>query len=452
MSVLHILLAAVIVLGPLIAIHEFGHFWVARRLGVKVLTYSIGFGPALFKWRGRDGVDYQFAAIPLGGFVRMADEREGEVAPADLDRAFNRQSVPARMAIVAAGPLINLAFAVLLFWGLFLHGTETLRTVVGSVRPGTPAAAAGLKVGDEILAVDGKTTPDWERITYALVNRIGETGTIRVTVAAGGVERELLLPVHGYLRQAGADPLRTLGFTPYQVPVKPVIGEVVAGGPAALQGLQVGDRIVAADNQAIATWQDFVAVVRAHPDQAFAVEVERQGARVALTLKPRADKDEIGFKEGKLGIAVQEQPYVIPPQYLQRLEYGPVAALEQATRKTWELVVMTLGSLWKMLIGLVGLDNLSGPITIAKVAGHSADLGWQAVISFMALLSVSLGVLNLLPVPVLDGGHLVYYAIEGVLGKPLPQRIQDWGLRAGIALMGSLMLLAVFNDLARLLG
>lgn len=453
MSILQIILAAIIVLGPLIAIHEFGHFWVARRLGVKVLTFSIGFGPALAKWRGKDGVDYQIAAIPLGGYVRMADEREGEVPPQDIPKAFNRQPVWARMAIVAAGPLINLAFAVLLFWVLFLQSAETLKTVVGSVKANTPAMAAGLQVGDEIVAVDGKAVSDWEGLSYALVDRAGETGTVLLSVKSANstLEKPIRLEIKNYLK-GSQDPLSSLGFMPYQPLLKPIIGEIVANGAAATQGLKSGDKIITANGITINTWQDFVEVVRTHPEKTFKAQVERQQQLIELTLTPRLERDQFGNKEGKLGIGLQQQEINIPAQYVQQRQYDVFTALVKACQKTYSLIEMTLSSLGKMLMGLIGLDNLSGPITIAKVAGHSAEMGWQPMLGFMALLSVSLGVLNLLPIPVLDGGHLVYYAIEAATGKPLSEQVQQMGLKIGIAMMGSLMLLAIFNDLSRLFG
>lgn len=452
-SVLLMVLAAVIVLGPLIAIHEFGHFWVARRVGVKVLTFSIGFGPALIKWTDRQGTRFQIAAIPLGGFVRMADEREGEVPPEDVPKAFNNQPVWARMAIVAAGPLINLLFAVLLYWVLFLQPVETLKTVVGRVTPDSPAAVAGLQSGDEILAVDGEKVGDWEAINYALIDRMGESGTLTITARPSGStagQTDRVLQLNQFLSGRAVDPFRELGFTPWQPVLEPVIGEVVAGSAGERQGLKAGDRILAVDGRPVGTWQDFVDVVRVRPDLVLTAEILRGEERLQLTLTPAAEKDDQGVVRGRLGIVLKEQPYEIPAAYRQARQMGPIEAGVAAIRKTGKLIVFTLESMGKMLQGLISVDNLSGPITIAKVAGQSASLGWEALLGFMALLSVSLGVLNLLPIPVLDGGHLVYHAIEGITGRPLSERAQMFGLRIGVAMLMSLMLLAIFNDLSRL--
>jgi regulator of sigma E protease len=452
-SVLLMVLAAVIVLGPLIAIHEFGHFWVARRVGVKVLTFSIGFGPALLKWTDRHGTLFQIAAIPLGGFVRMADEREGEVPLDDVPKAFNNQPVWARMAIVAAGPLINLLFAVLLYWIIFLQPTETLTTVIGRVMPDSPAAVAGLKVGDEITAIDGQSVSDWEAINYALIDRMGETGQMRVSVrpqgATSGGEDQLLV-LDQFLSGSEVDPFGEIGFTPWQPVLEPVIGEVLAGSAGERQGLKAGDRIVAVDGRQVTTWHDFVDVVRVRPELTLTADIQRGEQRVQLILTPTAEKDSHGVVRGRLGIALKEQPYDVPAAYRQTRQLGPVDAAVAAVHKTGKLIVFTLESMGKMLRGLISVDNLSGPITIAKVAGQSASLGWEALLGFMALLSVSLGVLNLLPIPVLDGGHLVYHAIEGITGRPLSERVQMVGLRIGVAMLMSLMLLAIFNDLSRL--
>ncbi|HEX6591533.1 MAG TPA: RIP metalloprotease RseP [Moraxellaceae bacterium] len=452
MSVFYMVLAAVIVLGPLIAIHEFGHFWVARRLGVKVLTFSIGFGPAFLKWKDRKGTQYQVAAIPLGGFVRFADEREGEVPPEDLPKAFNRQPVWARMAIVAAGPLINLAFAVFLYWIIFLQGTETLRPIVGRVLPQTPAAMAGMESGDEVVAIDGKPVADWEAINYALIDRMGESGELHISLRpqAGGEARDLTLNLNHFLSGKEVDPFREVGFTPWQPSFEPVIGEVVEGGAGARQGLRAGDRFLAVDGKPVKTWQDFTEVVRAQPEQNVEVTVLRDGRELSLRLTPTGEKDDQGIVRGKLGIVLKEQPVNIPDSYRQSVQYNPVQALGLAFEKTGKLIVFTLESMGKMLQGLISVNNLSGPITIAKVAGQTAAMGWEALLGFMALLSVSLGVLNLLPIPVLDGGHLVYHAIEGVMGRPVSERMQMVGLRIGVAMLMSLMLLAIFNDLSRL--
>lgn len=452
MSVFYMVLAAIIVLGPLIAIHEFGHFWVARRLGVKVLTFSIGFGPAFLKWKDKQGTQYQVAAIPLGGYVRMADEREGEVPPEDLPRAFNRQPVWGRMAIVAAGPLINLVFAVLLYWIIFLQGGETLRPIVGRVLPATPAAMAGMESGDEVVAIDGKPVKDWEGINYALINRMGESGTLHITLRPeqGGESRELSLSLDRFLSGREIDPFREIGFLPWQPALEPVIGEVVAGGPAEKQGLKADDRILSVDGKPVATWQDFVEVVRQQPEQVVEVGVQRGEQVLKLRLVPAGEKDDQGIVRGKLGVALKSQPVEYPEAYRQPVQHGPIEALGLAFQKTGTLIAFTLESLGKMLQGLISVNNLSGPITIAKVAGQTASLGWESLIGFMALLSVSLGVLNLLPIPVLDGGHLVYHAIEGLTGRPLSERMQMVGLRIGIFMLMSLMLLAIFNDLSRL--
>lgn len=453
MSIFYMVLAAIIVLGPLIAIHEFGHFWVARRLGVKVLTFSIGFGPAFLKWKDKKGTQYQIAAIPLGGYVRMADEREGEVPPEDLPKAFNRQPVWGRMAIVAAGPLINLAFAVLLYWLLFMQGGEFLRPIVGQVLPNTPAATAGLQSGDEVVAVDGKPVKDWEAINYALIDRMGETGSLTLSVRTlekNAATRELTLPIAQYLGGKEVDPFREIGFLPWQPQFEPVIGELVAGGAAERQGMKTGDRVVAVDGKAIKHWREFVDIVRLQPEQLITVQVLRDNQTVTLQLTPTGEKDNQGIVRGKLGVGLKSQPVHYPPNYIQSVSYGPVESLGLAAEKTGKLIVFTVESMGKMLQGLISVNNLSGPITIAKVAGQTAEMGWESLIGFMALLSVSLGVLNLLPIPVLDGGHLLYHAAEGVMGRPLSERVQMIGMRIGIFLLMSLMLLAIFNDLSRL--
>jgi regulator of sigma E protease len=452
MSIVQIILAAVVLLGPLIAIHEFGHFWVARRFGIKVLVFSIGFGPVLLKRIGKDGVQYQLAAIPLGGYVKMADEREGEVAEADLAHAFNRQSPWVRMAVVAAGPLINLIFAVLLFWVLFLPASEQLNTRIGSIDAGSLAAQSGLQVGDRILAIDHQPTTDWEALNYAVVERMGETGTLLITAERGTTAQDFSIPLHRFMRASAQDPLTQLGFSPWQPAVDAVIGELDPTGAAAKQGLQVGDRVLRINQQTVTGWLEMTRLVRLSPEKNLNMTVLRGTQTVQLDVMPQGKKDAMGQQIGFLGMGAKppESALIAPANYRQTIQYDPFTALGKAVVKTLDLSAMTVGAFGKMIQGLIGLDNLSGPITIAKIAGHTADLGWQAFLSFMAMMSVSLGVLNLMPIPVLDGGHLVYYFVEGVRGRPVSERIQEFGLRIGMALLGMMMLIALFNDVSRL--
>ncbi|MES2720755.1 MAG: RIP metalloprotease RseP [Pseudomonadota bacterium] len=452
MQFLYVLLAGIVVLGPLIAIHEFGHFWVARRCGVKVLTFSIGFGPALWQRVARDGTEYRLAAIPLGGYVRMLDEREAEVPEALLPQAFNRQPVSRRMAIVAAGPLINLLFAVLLYWILFLQPGQSLRPVVGRILPESPAAVAGMQVGDELLRINTRAINDWESANYALVEYIGDTGSLTLEVMPQGASQPQLrhLKIQKYLAGSSQDPFRALGFVPWMPPLPPVIGTVEAGSPADKAGLAINDRIREINDERITEWQQIVEQIQRHPDRAMTWVLERQSQPLVLTVTPDLTHEFSGQPVGRLGVGVIDAPIHIPPAYQRDRDLEPVAAFVQALDKTGQLIALSLTSLYKMLSGLIGVDALSGPITIVKVAGHSASMGWEPLVGFMALLSISLGVLNLLPIPVLDGGHLLYYAIEAVCRRPLPEAVQVLGLRVGVALMGSVMLLAILNDIRRL--
>ena len=451
MNALFMIVAAILLLGPLIAIHEFGHYWVARKLGVKVLVYSIGFGPTLLKWQSKkSGIQYQLSALPLGGYVKMLDEREGNVAEKDLPYAFNRQSPWKRIAIVAAGPLINLIFAVLLFWILFLPAQEQLNTRIGKIMPNTPAALVDLQVGDKILAVDGQTTPTWEKLNYTLVNRVGETGQVSIIVDRAGTEKQFSLPIKDFLKDQSQSPLDVLGFLPYRPVIPATVKELSADGAASRQGMKVGDRIVAIDNVVMKDWFDVVDVVQNSPEKLLNIDVMRQGQLLHLQVMPQGQRDNMGNIAGVLGVKSDAGKITIPAEYKQTIQYSPIEALGVAVDKTTQLSGMIFNSIIKMVRGLIGLDNLSGPITIAKVAGQSAEMGWQTFISFMALMSVSLGILNLLPIPMLDGGHLVYYFIEAIRGKPVSEQIQMFGLKVGMVLLGSMMLLALFNDFMRL--
>ena len=451
MSALFIVVTAILLLGPLIAIHEFGHYFVARKLGVKVLVYSIGFGPTILKWTSKkSGIQYQLSALPLGGYVKMLDEREENVAEEDLPYAFNRQHPWKRIAIVAAGPLINLIFAILLFWLLFLPSQEQLNTRVGKVLADTPAAAAQMQVGDKITAIDGTPVTTWEKLNFALVDRVGETGKIQVQAERAGEIKTFSLPIQNFLNDQSQSPLDILGFTPYRPQIPAIVSKLSEDGAAIRQGMQVGDQIIAIDGVKMNDWYDVVQVVQASPEKLLKVDVLRNNQVQQLEVMPQGKRDNMGNVSGVLGVQSDPGKIVIPEDYKQTIQYSPSEALFMAVDKTGQLSSMILNSIVKMVRGLIGLDNLSGPITIAKVAGQSAEMGWQTFISFMALMSVSLGILNLLPIPMLDGGHLVYYFIELIRGKPVSEQIQLVGLKIGMVLLGSMMLLALFNDIMRL--
>lgn len=451
MSALFIIVAAILLLGPLIAIHEFGHYFVARKLGVKVLVYSIGFGPTVLKWTSKkSGIQYQLSALPLGGYVKMLDEREGNVAEEDLPFAFNRQHPWKRIAIVAAGPLINLVFAIILFWILFLPSQEQLNTRVGKVLPQTPAAEVNMQPGDRITAVDGTQVSTWEKLNFALVDRAGETGTIHIQANRDGQLQNFQLPIQDFLKDQSQSPLEVLGFTPYRPNIPAVVSKLSEDGAAIRQGMKEGDQILAIDGVVMKDWYDVVQVVQASPEKLLKIDVLRQDQRVQLEIMPQAKRDNMGNTTGMLGVQSDPGKITIPEEYKQTIQYSPTEALMMAVDKTGQISSMILNSIVKMVRGLIGLDNLSGPITIAKVAGQSAEMGWQTFISFMALMSVSLGILNLLPIPMLDGGHLVYYFIELIRGKPVSEQIQLVGLKIGMVLLGSMMLLALFNDFMRL--
>lgn len=454
MSVLIMILAAICLLGPLVAIHEFGHYWVARALGVKVLVYSIGFGPQLLKWQSKKtGITYQLAAIPLGGYVRMLDERELQesdtpIPDSEVHQAFNRQPVWKRFLIVFAGPAINLLFAILLFWLLYLPASEQLNTRIGKIMPNTPAEVH-LQQGDKIVTVDGKPVETWEKLHLALIDRVGETGHIQLQVERQQQVETVALPIERFLSSSQQSPLEVLGFYPYRPPIKATVSELVDGGAAKLQGMQVGDEIIKIDGKPVQDWYEIVAIIRNSPEKTLHIDVLRQGNVVNLKIMPQATRQD-GQIFGSIGVKHQAEKFVVPDEYKQIVHYNPMQALSKAVEKTYDLSVMIVGSIVKMIKGLIGLDNISGPISVAKVAGQTAEMGWQTFFAFMAMMSVSLGILNLLPIPMLDGGHLVYYIIEMVRGKPVSEAIQIVGFKIGIVLLGGLMLLALFNDLMRL--
>ncbi len=451
MELLYTIVLTLATLAVLVAIHEFGHFWVARRCGVQVLRFSIGFGPSLCSWRDRQGTEYSIAAIPLGGYVKMLDEREGEVPAAELHRAFNRKSPLQRIAVVIAGPLANLLLAVVAYWFLFMSGESGYVPIIGEVEPDSIAAVAGLEAGQEIVAVDGRATPTWQALSFRLLDRIGDTGSIKFAVQYpdSGVVYESEAAITSWLSdEEEPDLYGGLGISLFTPQVPPVVGEVVAASPAALIGMLPGDRVLRADGVTMALWMDWVDYVRARPEQSIEVEYQRGGEVLRATMVPERVTDDSGKAIGRVGIAAAIPE--MPPEMVRRYPRGPLQALGASLSRTWELSVFTLKSIKKMLQGLISPKNLSGPITIAKVATASAKSGLESYISFLALLSVSLGVLNLLPIPVLDGGHLLFYTIELLAGRPVPEKIQAVGYQLGLFMVLGMMMLALYNDFTRL--
>ncbi|WP_047284114.1 MULTISPECIES: sigma E protease regulator RseP [Pseudomonas] len=450
MSALYMIVGTLVALGVLVTFHEFGHFWVARRCGVKVLRFSVGFGMPLLRWHDRRGTEFVIAAIPLGGYVKMLDEREGEVAAEELDQSFNRKSVRQRIAIVAAGPIANFLLALVFFWALAMLGSQQVRPVIGDVEAGSIAAKAGLSAGQEIVAVDGEPTTGWAAVNLQLVRRLGESGALQVLVREQGatVDSPRQLELDKWLKGADEpDPIRSLGIRPWRPALPPVLAELDPKGPAQAAGLKTGDRLLALDGQSLNDWQQVVDWVRVHPDTKIVLHVERDGAQIDVPVT-LASRGESKAPNGYLGAGVKAVDW--PPQMLREVSYGPLEAIGEGARRTWTMSVLTLESLKKMLFGELSVKNLSGPITIAKVAGASAQSGIADFLNFLAYLSISLGVLNLLPIPVLDGGHLLFYLIEWARGRPLSDRVQGWGIQIGISLVVGVMLLALVNDLGRL--
>jgi len=449
LETLQTLLIALATFGIVVTVHEYGHFVVARRCGVKVLRFSVGFGRPLLSWRGRDGTEYVVAVLPLGGYVRMADEREGDLDEADLPRAFNRQPVRSRMAIAAAGPLANFLLAVLVLWGLFFRGEAGLVPLVDVVEPDSLADTAGLESGYEIVAIDGRATPTVSAVNFALLERLGDSGELSVSVKwpeSDAVRQSSVEIVQWLKGQEQPNLLEAFGVSIKMPPVIPRVGALSEGGAAIDAGFKVDDVIVEADGQPMILWMDWVQHVRARPDIPTRVTVERDGVSQTLTVTP-APIDAGGEIIGAVGMSVALPE--IPESQQRRFERGPLEAMWAAVERTGDLLGFTFTSVSRMLQGLISPANLSGPLTIAQVAASTAEAGWVAWLGFVALLSVSLGALNLLPIPVLDGGHLVFYFFEALIGKPLPERVQLVGYQMGLVLVLSIMVFALYNDVSK---
>jgi regulator of sigma E protease len=453
MNLLQTIAAFVVALGALVIVHEYGHYIVARLCGVKVLRFSIGFGLPLWKKRlGRDQTEWVVAVVPLGGYVKMLDEREGEVAPQELGRAFNRQGVWQRFAIVIAGPLANFLFAILLYWLLFTHGVQEARPVVAMPQPDSPAASAGFEPGETIRAINGEPVTSWQEVRWRMLQFALERQQVKVEVINRNNQlnwRTLDLSTLD-AEQLEGDTLALIGLKLYRPEISPVIGQIVSGSVAEQAGLQPGDRILSADGKPIVTWDALVELVRSHPGRELRLTYQRGGERGELALVPQAVLQN-GSTVGRIGAAAKLDQQAMD-KLVTVVRYGVASALAKAVEKTWDTSVFSLRMLGRMLIGQVSWKNLSGPVTIADYAGQSAQLGLVSYLSFLALISISLGVLNLLPIPLLDGGHLMYYTVEIFKGSPVSDRIMEIGQKLGLTLLLVLMAFAVYNDINRLIS
>lgn len=438
----------IIALGTLITFHELGHFWVARRNGVKVLRFCIGFGKPLWRRQGKDGTEYALAMIPLGGYVRMLDTRVDEVVEAERHLAFDQQPVWRRIAIVAAGPIANFVFAFVALWLMYLIGVQSIRPVIGEIAPDSIAAVAGLQGGAEIVAVDGRETPNWEAVNLALIRHIGADAVELQTRLAQAPAQTHQLDLSAWRfdpeKQSTFD---SLGIAPFRPAILLQVAKVMTDGAAAAAGMREGDRIVAIDTVAVADWASFVEQIANAPGRMLSIEVEREGSSLRLDVVPQA-REVDGQSRGFIGIVPVAEPW--PESSIVELKYGILGSITAGWHKTVELVGLSVGMIGKLITGDVSLKNLSGPISIAQGAGDSAGYGLVYFLWFLALISVNLGVINLLPLPVLDGGHLLYFVVELIRGKPVPEKIQEIGFRIGSVLLILLMGVALMNDLGRL--
>ena len=492
LEVLQSIIALIVTLSILVTIHEYGHYAAARLCKVHVLRFSIGFGKSLYTRRGRppadvpvpagqvvstrgneplQGTEFTIAVLPLGGYVKMLDEREGFVPDDQLHLAFNRKPVLQRIFIVAAGPVANFLLAIVAYWCLFTVGVSGIVPLLGNMAPDSRAALAGLQANQEVVAIDGVATSTWSDVNLRLFNRIGDTGDIIVTarefrpgvvalensedyavqddlLPALAPSRDYVIGVADWLSDVEEPyPAQALGLALQYPEIPPVIGQVIEGEAAMEAGLQAGDQVLEANGTAVTSWQQWVEVIQAHAGAAVNLTVLRQGDTIFVTVRPRImtrDGKQMGY------VGASRQAIELPAEMSRVVSYPFYSAWLPAVEKTWTVTVFTLDSIKKMIMGSISPKNLSGPITIAQVASATAESGLESFVAFIALLSISLGVLNLLPIPVLDGGHLLYYFIEPVIRRPVPEKVQLWGLQLGMFLIVSIMLLAFYNDLTRL--
>ena len=451
MTLLHTVVAFVIALGVLIVVREYGHYLVARLCNVKVLRFSVGFGRPLATWRtGPDRTEWVVAAIPFGGYVKMLDEREAPVPPAEQARAFNRQGVGKRLLIVVAGPVFNFIFAIAVYAGLYMHGLPEARPIVAEPPAATLAHAAGFRSGDTVRAIDGQPVATWQDLRWRMLQAALERQKVNVEIIDARDRISVLtLDLSAFPSdEVESDMMERLGLRLFRPALPPVLGQVVAGSAAERAGLAAGDRITHADARPLATWDDLVQAVRQRPERRLQLTVERRGAVLSVEVTPDAVSAG-GVRIGRIGAAPEVSADHAERIFVQ-VRHGPVESVTKAIVRTWDISIFSLRMLGKMLLGEVSWKHLSGPVTIADFAGQSAQLGWIPYLTFLALISISLGVLNLLPIPPLDGGLLLYYAIEVLKGSPASERAMELGQRLGIALLLVLMAFAFFNDLNRL--
>ncbi|MFA7316644.1 MAG: RIP metalloprotease RseP [Sulfuricella sp.] len=453
MSLLFTLAAFALALGVLIVVHELGHYWVARWCGVKVLRFSIGFGkPLVVRKSGHDGTEWALAAFPLGGYVKMLDEREGEVAPHELPRAFNRQSVWRRILIVAAGPVANFLLAIALYWLLFISGVPGVKPMLGQPASGSPAAVAGFQPGEVMTSIDGQAVATWQDARWLLLKRVMSKQGLKIETRneRGEIQFRILETASLTAEDLDGDFLEKLGLTHFRPLLRPVIGKLIAGGAGEKAGLRTDDEIEAVNGRPVSRWEDLVQWVKDHPERALEFEINRGERLLIVQVTPSAATEQ-GKTVGKIG-AAPKMDAELGKKLLTEVRYPPFQALGAALDKTWDTSLFSLHMLGRMVVGEVSLKNISGPITIADYAGQSASMGWLPYLSFLALISISLGVLNLLPIPLLDGGHLMYYMAEILKGSPVSERAMEIGQQVGMALLMALMAFAFYNDINRLLS
>ena len=440
--------AFIIALGILVAVHEWGHYYIARLCGVYVKRFSIGFGKPIWSKVDKHGTEFALAAIPLGGYVRMLDERVDEVPPEMASQAFNNKSVGKRMAIIAAGPGVNFIFAAIALYAMFLIGISTIKPVIGEVSPDSIAAQAGLTGNMEIIAVGSRETPDWEAVNLELMSYIGQESMPVTVVSESDSARQRVLDIAGWNFDPDLEsPLRSLGISPFRPGATLTVAYVAEQTAASEAGLQQNDVIVALDGQPVAAWEDLVAQIKNRPGEQVEIRVNRAGQTYDLSATiGRRDTPE--GQDGYLGVSPFAEAW--PEGYVFTHQYGLLEAVGKAVDKTWRLMTLSVEMIGKLITGDVSVKNLSGPIAIAQGAGNSAGYGLVYFLSFLALISVNLGIVNLLPLPMLDGGHLMYFTIEWITGRPVPEEVQEWGFRIGAMLLFTIMSIAIFNDITRL--